>query len=381
MMLGLLALQSIAKNRIKRKPMSAKNDQVFQLSLTEIAFMISFILLFLLGVQLFKTVTENKKLSEQLSSMEGIEQKTADLKSATSALAEAVAANSKVNPEEVISKLVADSVAKAEAIRLKKLLEEQGKQITALAEIQKAVEQVPSDQKDEKIKEEIQQSLLLASKVKKQAEELFKEEGGDQPKDPASIAEKAVASMRHMSEITKLLKPGESKPDLPGQKAADKVAELIKQAKEHAALMANGKSPEAVKKENADFRGQIAFLQNKLSAKGGMDFPPCWADEQTGKIQMLFAVELRENDLSVERAWPASREADALGLPNIQAVLAKPVTSYPQFIRDTQAIADLSRSLNCRHYVRLKSTIADAVQSDRRRLMIEDSFYKFEVRR
>ncbi|MCM2329967.1 MAG: hypothetical protein NDI70_01605 [Pseudomonas sagittaria] len=365
--------------------MSAKSDQVFQLSLTEIAFMIAFILMFLLGFLVYKTTQESKSLSEMLAAVEGVEQKTADLKNATHVLAEAVAANTSMNPDEVISKLIAESAPKAEVERLERLLEEQDKQITALAEIQKAVDQFPADRQDEKIREEVQASLLLASEVRKQAEEALQASGqAEGQSDPSSIAEKAAESIRELGKIEKLLAPregSEATPGEPGEKASDRVAELVKQAQEHAALMTNGKSPEAVKKENADLRGQIAFLHNKLNAKGGMDYPPCWADEQTGKIQMLFSVELREHDLSVAKAWPAVREADAMALPGIHAVLAKPVTTYAEFIRDTQAIADLSRSLNCRHYVRLKSTIADAVQSDRRRLTIEDSFYKFEVRR
>ncbi len=40
-----------------------------------------------------------------------------------------------------------------------------------------------------------------------------------------------------------------------------------------------------------------------------------------------------------------------------------------------------SRTQNCRHCVRQKNAIADAVTSDRRRLTIEDYFYKVEIRR
>jgi hypothetical protein len=35
----------------------------------------------------------------------------------------------------------------------------------------------------------------------------------------------------------------------------------------------------------------------------------------------------------------------------------------------------------CKYYVRLASLIQDAVTSDRRRLMVENLFYKVEVRR
>ncbi|MCY1554103.1 hypothetical protein D9M68_906490 [compost metagenome] len=96
---------------------------------------------------------------------------------------------------------------------------------------------------------------------------------------------------------------------------------------------------------------------------------------------MLFTLELRENDLSMEPAWPESRQADAMALPNIESVLSRPVGSYDEFLRAVKPISNLSRTQNCRHYVRLKNSIADAVTSDRRRLAIEDYFYKIEVRR
>ena len=365
--------------------MSAKSDQVFQLSLTEIAFMIAFILMFLLGFHLYKTTLESKSVSERLAAVEGAEQKTADLNNAAQVLAQAIAANTALNPDEVISNLIAQSAAKTEVARLERLLQEQDRQITALAEIQQAVDRVPAERKEAKIREEVQASLLLAAEVRKHLEEETQAAGqAEEQSDASSAAEKAAESIRELAKIEELLAAKEGSAESsgePGEKPSEKVAELIKRAQEHAAPLGDGKSPQAVKKENADLRGQIAFLHNKLNARGGIDYPPCWAVEQTGKIQMLFSVVLRENDLSVAKAWPASREQDAMALPGIQTVLAKPVTTYAEFIRDTQAIADLSRTLNCRYYVRLESTIADAVQSDRRRLTIEDSFYKYEVRR
>lgn len=363
--------------------MSARNDQVFQLSLTEIAFMVAFILMFLLGFLVHKTTQENKELQEKLLAIENAEQKIGDLQQATQALTQALSSGSGESPSEVIiSQLMEASNAKVEAERLKKLLEEQEQKITALDEISKAIENLPADQKDEKIQEEIQSALMLASDVRQQAEKASAaEEEKEMLKDNSYLADKVGQVMDDMQKIETMLKPEDGLSELTGQSPVDKVAELIKQAKDHAEVMKNEKTPEVVKKENADLRGQVAFLQNKLGAKGGMDYPPCWADELTGKIEMLLYVELRENDLSVERAWPPGREADAMAMPGMKTVLSKPVTTYADFIRDTKAIADLSRTMNCRYYVKLKSTIADAVQSDRRRLSIEDSFYKYEVRR
>jgi len=65
--------------------------------------------------------------------------------------------------------------------------------------------------------------------------------------------------------------------------------------------------------------------------------------------------------------------ADALGGP----------WSAAEFERRTRPILDDSKARTpaCRHYVELRSTMADAVQSDRARLMVEAVFYKVEERR
>jgi hypothetical protein len=53
------------------------------------------------------------------------------------------------------------------------------------------------------------------------------------------------------------------------------------------------------------------------------------------------------------------------------------------FVVNIQGIFNASRKADpqCRHYVYLKSTIADAVSSDRARLTVEKYFYKNEARR
>lgn len=81
-------------------------------------------------------------------------------------------------------------------------------------------------------------------------------------------------------------------------------------------------------------------------------------------------------------AWPPGREAAARALPGIADVLAGP-HSNQTFISRIQGIFNWSKSQDpeCRHYVQLKSSISDAVQSDRARLMVENYFYKAEVRR
>lgn len=122
-------------------------------------------------------------------------------------------------------------------------------------------------------------------------------------------------------------------------------------------------------------------MKNRLDARGGRDYPPCWADE-AGKVEFLFSVEVRPDSVVISPAWPARREAAARVLPGIEAVLDGP-HSNQAFANKIQGIFNWSKEQNpeCRHYVQLKSTITDAIQSDRARLMVENFFYKMEARR
>lgn len=59
--------------------MADKNDQIFQLSLTEIAFILVFILMFLLGSMVVVAHQRNQELQDKLAAVEDLEQKQEDL--------------------------------------------------------------------------------------------------------------------------------------------------------------------------------------------------------------------------------------------------------------------------------------------------------------
>lgn len=100
-----------------------------------------------------------------------------------------------------------------------------------------------------------------------------------------------------------------------------------------------------------------------------------------GKPEMFLTVYLKEDSVSFEPAWPATRKADAESLPNFSALMANTTRSYDDFLRAARPISILGNQRECKYYVRLESQIQGAVLSDRRRLMIETLFYKVEVRR
>ena len=169
--------------------------------------------------------------------------------------------------------------------------------------------------------------------------------------------------------------------DLKPDQISQTVRDVVYAAKNYGELAKSGVNPEIIKKENSDLRGQVAFLKNRLNARGGRDFPPCWADE-SGKVEFLFLVEMKPDLVVVTPAWPQRREAAAQALPGITEVLAGS-HSNQNFISSIQGIFNWSKKQDpeCRFYVQLKSSISDAVQSDRARLMVENYFYKVELRR
>jgi hypothetical protein len=353
--------------------MSTKNDQVFQLSLTELAFMIIFILMLLLGMMVVRTVKENNELKAAAATEQGAQSKTDVLNQVTSALKANLEAIGQNKPDEVISKMVLAAEAQAETGRLKVLLEEKDKQVTALTEIEKALAEVPKDKKNQEAKAIVVQALLTMAELQK-ALQSKKDDEGKKLTGP-QIIDKVREMQQARTQLAQALKIDE------GDLSEATIEKLVKDATAYGDLAKSDTNPMALKKANSDLQGQVTYLQHKLDARGGMDFPPCWADPATGKIQMLFYVELSENSVRVTPDWPASRQQDAMALPGMDAVLSKQSYGYDDFLQAVRPIYDLSQSKTCRFYVRMKNEISDAVQSDRKRRLIENSFYKLEMRR
>lgn len=352
--------------------MRPKNDQVFQLSLAEIAFMICFMLMILLGFMVFKAMQENKRLTEQASQSASLEQATKSFETAKAFLSEQLKVLGATNPDEVISKLVKVSEAKAESDRLKVVIEDLEKKLTAMIEIEKVLKKIQETDKTQAIRQHVEQAVVLMSDLEKALQDKT-------PADPLKANEIKQRVEQLMAVESKIKESLGVEPSQPLN--SEVVAKALANAKAFDELGKQDINPVALHLENKDLRGQVAYLQNRLNAKGGIDFPACWADEVTGKVQLLFTVKLRDNDLTVEPAWPASRQEDAMALPNIKAVLANRTPTYDAFMQAVEPIGALSRQKDCRHYVRIDSSIEGAVLSDRRRLRIEGVFYKHEVRR
>lgn len=387
--------------------MAQRNDQVFQLSLTEIAFTITFLLLLLLGYLVVKEQTGRLEAEAKLAETQSTERATEALKAAKSELSAQLQGAGAPNADEVISKLVAAEQLRAERDRLRQEVADLDAKLTALTELKQQLEQAAASSRPDVAKDAVLTALALQEQVRAAVEKNAAQAkpptdpastptsgkpasapqpaaGASSPASKAARDKQALAAVKQAlsaaGELKRQLKEKLNKELLAG-KEAEAIDEVVTAAKGYGELAKSGQNPDALKKENSDLRGQVAFLKNRLDSRGGRDFPPCWADE-TGKVEFLFAVEVRPDSVQVSPAWPAHREASARELPGIDGILAGP-HSNQAFVSKIQGIFNWSKTRDpeCRHYVQLKSSISDAVQSDRARLMVENYFYKVEARR
>lgn len=258
--------------------------------------------------------------------------------------------------------------------------------LTALEELQKQLEKAVQAKKPDITRDEILDALTLQEQVRKAFEDA---KASSTPEDN-SKATKAQRSKEALEKVKQAIAAtGELKRQVKAQLNKDltfgeesqTVRDVVTAAKGYAEMAKTGANPELIERENSDLRGQVAFLKNRLNARGGRDYPSCGADE-TGKVEFLFSVEVKPDSVVVNPAWPPRREAAARALPGMVEVLAGPHLNLT-FVNRIEGVFNWSKSQDpeCRYYVQLKSSIYDAVQSDRVRLMVENYFCKTEVRR
>jgi hypothetical protein len=425
---------------LRTSPVGRKNDQVFQLSLTEIAFTLIFILLLLLGYRLIAAQKERERAEQALAQVQDAEQTQKALDDARQALQTSLGGAGVPSASEVISKLIDNSKVEKERDELRQRVQDLDAQVVALTELKRLVESVAPEKRNEAVKDEVVTALTLQREVRQVLErpapalepQTESTEGdkssGKQAKDrpphgkPGAIKGetskpadgRVPGNVQSESEVDANKKqdgatgPPASPHASSKQLNAEEVRQRVRQSIESAEAMrrelqrALGKTiprgqehdvlrrmvdasgatkSDLLAKENSDLRGQVMFLRNRLEARGGRDYPPCWADE-SGKVEFLASIELRSDAIVVTPAWPAKREADANALPGMQELVAGPHT-FAGFQSRVTRVFDWSRKQDpqCRHYVQLRSNITDAVQSDRARLMVENYFYKVELRR
>ncbi|NUY02371.1 hypothetical protein [Paraburkholderia youngii] len=346
--------------------MRAKSDQIFQLSLTEIAFTLAFILMLLLGYMLVQADEHAAKLQLSLDRFGQLDLHRKAFDEARKKLSEALS-KSGVKPDDVITSLVAESKLIDEREALKRQVDELDKELSALTEVKKTLD---AAQDKAAVRDDARQAVTDALALKASLEKQI----GDK-----DVASEATAAVTLKKEIEKQLQEqlGESYASVEQQTLA---RDLVAARKEMIGAQDSSGGVIRVTKENADLRGQVAFLKARLDARGGRDYPPCWADEQTGKVEFLFTIEIGTDGLRVTPAWPEKRQSDAMALPGASRFKEPMTASLTQFSSEMQGIDRISKEKNCRHYVYIKNRVTDLGLFNRSRYAIENFFYKLELR-
>lgn len=360
--------------------MTKDNDQVFQLSLTEIAFTLVFIILLLLGAMVFKAETDKKVLEAQIAT-------AAETKSALDALNEAkqsllatLSSTGAAKPDEIISELTSPKNWMQERDKLKARIVDLDKQISALTELKNAITNASEREKDRVIKEQIESALSLQSALTKRLEKPSKDQKAvPLQKHSTDIAKEALAAIDFKAEVQQQLKEQLGTAVETGREPQI-AKELVGAFRQVVEAKKTASSPEAIKKDNSDLRGQVAFLKGKLDARGGRDYPPCWAEENTGKIQFLFTIEIHSDGLLITPAWPSSREPEGRAFIGVDRLLISKPHSLAEFNTEMQGIDAGSKVKNCRHYVYIKNRVNQLDVFNRYRYGIENFFYKLELR-
>jgi hypothetical protein len=347
--------------------MSQKNDQVFNLSITEIWMVLAFILLLLTGWQVWRLTNEKKSLEQKVASFSDLKDREKAVDEATTALKVKMQHLGVKNPDDVISKLVDASKARDESERLKVLLTQKDDQLAALAPIDRALEESGSKDKGKDAKRLVLETLMSYEQLKKLIT--------DPSQDVKSTD--VVKRVEELAATEAAVKSGLKTDSTP---SGAQLQQMVKDATAYSEAEKSGLNPVALQKANSDLKGQVQFLNNRLNRGKGGDLPPCWVDS-AGKPEMFLTVFLKDDNLTFEPAWPASRLTDAQALPGFADLMASTTRGYEDFVRSTSAIKALGEKNECRYFVRLTSQIQSAPLSDRRRIQIENNFYKIETRR
>lgn len=327
-----------------------KNEGIFQLSLTEIAFMLIFILLLLFGLMYFKLAKEHHRqqatLAEYRQNLDNYE-KNQKVIADTIHLLQLNSAN----PDEIVSQLQAMLESKAEIDRLRAKLQAQEEMLTSLSEI------LGNDLSQEKLN----QKLTELSQFNEQILQVAQNSGID-PKNLNAVMEYLDQALL----VNQLVENS-----LPQDMDKAQKDLLIRE------LIANLKDPNT--KENLNLQGQVAYLRKRLESQGGRDLPPCWANAETGNIDYLFRMDIFPNGIKVTPIWAEYRAEEAKKIPNVEKLLGK-LLPRNQFQQLVQPIRTLTDEMQCRHYVQMKNHVKDLKTFNNMRYAIEHVFYKLEVR-
>lgn len=134
-------------------------------------------------------------------------------------------------------------------------------------------------------------------------------------------------------------------------------------------------------REAENLKGQVQNLRNRLAAGGhGTEYPPCWADSETGRIQYIFDVALSADGFVVRKRDLAHRAEDWQALP-LERVTFDQRTDAGTFLTQFEPLYAWSVQRECRFFVRAFDQTGPTEKGIFKRQMrvLEARFYKYEV--
>jgi hypothetical protein len=356
-------------------PQTYAQDRVFQLSLTEIAFIIAFLVMFLLGWMIVHIEREKNDALARAEENEDAAALVAAADKAKTYLAALFAEKGAERADQIVSELVAREKLTRERDALRERIGQLEHTVSTLVEAQ--ADRTPTGSSPQQVADALAVAALFRQHLQEQSTAGKGRNRKDNAASPDGIVAAAKSALALKTAVDARLHAELGRTLLQGQEA--KLAAELVSAARHMAF-AEGKSPaEAFAGENRDLRGQVAFLTSKLEGKGGRDYPPCWAEEGSGRIQYLFAIDITEQGLIVKPAWPEARTLDARALAGMDALTAAQAPLHLRAFKSAmQGIDEHSRKRSCRHYVIMRNHVSDLAVFNTYRFAIEHYFYKLE---
>lgn len=330
-----------------------KRNEVFHVSLVEIAFTLVLLLTMLLGTRLMsvhnKSVEQEEIISNQKEVIKNLELLTTN------------AGLCKPDPDDPISPMMPCNKCLSVVAHISK--KDAMESIDLGRELTKILREINPDANYENFKDELKKVATLVSEGKEVVDKDELQSTAAQLESTQKDLNLAQTQLQELQEILqKENEDGLSRVDLHNQ-----IASLQNQ----------------ITKYEKDI--QTIDTQNKYLARiAGLGYPPCWVGSN-GKPQYLFSIDLLPDDkVIVNRAWPEERNQEALEMAPVRDVQKYfgEIVPLPRFLPSANQILDISNNTKpsaCRHFVVLKNHIPDRPTGDRQRLKIENSFYKLEV--
>ncbi|ARV17646.1 hypothetical protein AEP_00686 [Curvibacter sp. AEP1-3] len=366
--------------------MASKNDQVFPVSLSEIAFILIFVLMLLLG---FMIMQERKDKDDALSELANARHAedavaiTEVMNRAQEKLQNALIERGVNNPAEVVQALVNAGEESAKHKRIQQESLDLTKKLVALEELRSQIEEAGQDKADKVTRERVESALELQQQIEALVSESnHSENGKSQTSDTKQLAldrvKEAIDASRELRDQAKKKLNIEVKPG----GVVNLVRDVVEGARIAAAMTTGKSSLATLNAENDKLKTQVAFYEKRDKLRG-LDHPPCWMDKES-KIEYIFNVQTTPGGFVVTPGWPSNRENDARATDGFAALMDGKGTplSASQFQLGAKPYLDYGKrqTPECRHFVFLSSSITEADRRDNARRLVNSFFYVLERR-